>query len=209
MPHINPTRRGRRARARSAAAVSILLIACIALAACGSSSSTSSSSATTSASATTPSGSTGARALGGARFTALRECLKKAGITLPQRTPGQRPQGGVGGFGGAISELPKGVTAAQMKAALQKCGALRAGLRRFNSHPNKTAFAKFAACMRQHGVNLPEPNTSGSGPVFDTKGVNTSSPQFLSAESKCRTDLLEAYRSSGPPPPGVGGPGAP
>ena len=185
--------------------MSILLIACIGLAACGSSS----SSTTTSASATAPSGSTGGGALGGARFTALRECLKKNGITLPARTPGQRPQGGAGGFGGA-SGLPKGVTAAQMKAALQKCGATsRFGLHRFKSTPNRAAFATFAACMRKNGVNLPEPNTSGSGPVFDTKGVNTSSPQFLSAESKCRTDLREAYRSSGPPPPGVGGPGAP
>ena len=38
------------------------------------------------------------------RFAAVRECLQKNGITLPQRTPGQRrPPGAAGGFlgGGA------------------------------------------------------------------------------------------------------------
>jgi hypothetical protein len=53
--------------------------------------------------------------------------------------------------------------------------------------------------MRENGVNLPAPNTSGKGPVFDTKGINTSSAAFKSAESKCRSDLGAAAGGGGPP----------
>jgi hypothetical protein len=55
--------------------------------------------------------------------------------------------------------------------------------------------------MRENGVNVPEPNTSGNGPVFDTKGLNTNSAQFRAAELKCRLDLRLALR-----PGAAGGP---
>jgi hypothetical protein len=138
----------------------------------------------------------------------VRECLKKEGITLPQRTPGQkRPPGGAGGFlggGGATGatgaggpQLPKGVTRAKYEAALKKCGGStfgRGGAARFDSPAFKTALAKFATCLRQNGVNVPAPNTSGKGPVFDTKGIDTSSSQFKTAEAKCQSDLTGAFR---------------
>jgi hypothetical protein len=93
--------------------------------------------------------------------------------------------------------LPKGVTRAQYEAALKKCGgnafAGRGG-RRFNSPVFKAALAKFASCMRENGVNIPAPNTSGTGPVFSSKGLNTSSPKFQAAEVKCRSDLSAAFR---------------
>ena len=61
------------------------------------------------------------------RFAAMRECLQKNGITLPKRTPGQRP------VRRRLSrrrrwqrrrrpQLPKGVTRAQYEAAVKKCG---------------------------------------------------------------------------------------
>ncbi|MGA9875506.1 MAG: hypothetical protein WBQ21_06835 [Solirubrobacteraceae bacterium] len=149
----------------------------------------------------------------------MRECLQKNGITLPQRAPGSgRPAGGVGfrGAGGGPT-LPKGVTLAQYDAALKKCGGGRFGASGFNRANNpvlKAALAKFAECLRSNGVNVPAPNTSGKGPIFDTKGINTSSPQFKSAESKCRTTLASAFRrpggaggapGAGGPPPGGGG----
>jgi hypothetical protein len=143
----------------------------------------------------------------------VRECLKKEGITLPQRTPGQkRPSGGAGGFlggggasGAAGPQLPKGVTRAQYEAALKKCRGGnsfgRGGAGRFDSPTFKAALAKFATCLRQNGVNVPVPNTSGKGPVFDTKGIATSSAQFRTAEAKCQSDLSGAVRRG----PGAGG----
>ena len=189
MPHIDINRR------KPATAVLILLLAGLLLAACGSSSSSSSSNASASAtSAGAGGGATGPRA---GRFLALRECLQKNGITLPKRTPGTRRPPGTGGFfgGGADRPLPAGVTRAQYEAALKKCGGSNfAGPGRLLNSPARVqALTQFAACMRQNGVNLPAPNTSGSGPVFDTKGLNTTSSQFTTAEAKCRSDLQGAF----------------
>jgi cytochrome c556 len=204
MPH---THVNRRKPAMVALGLVALLLVSLGLAACGSSSSSSpSTKATTSA-------STGTGARGAGRFAAVQECLEKEGITLPKRTPGEkRPPGGAGGFlgGGATGgaggpKLPAGVTRAKYEAALKKCGGgfARGGAARFDSPTFKAALAKFATCMRQNGVNVPAPNTSGSGPVFDTKGIDTSSAQFKAAEAKCQSDLSGAFKH------GTGAGGAP
>jgi len=194
--------------------VTVALVGCLGLAACGGSS----SKTTTAASAASVGGASGASgpygATGGrARFGALRECLKKNGINLPERTPGQpRPGGATGGFfgGGAGAKLPKGVTPAEMQAALRKCGrGFGAGLRGVNTPAFKAAFTKFVACMHENGITLPAPNTSGNGPVFNSKGLDTSSAKFMAAEAKCRADLPGPPRAGGPsgagagPPPGA------
>jgi hypothetical protein len=192
-------------RPRSAAAAVLLLaLAGLGLAACGGSS----SSTNASASATTASTSTGgAGGPGRGRFAALRSCLQKNGITLPRRTPGARRPPGVGGFGafggaGGGLRLPSGVSRAQFQAALKKCGGTGfGGAGRFNNPAYRQALATFATCMRQNGVNLPEPNTSGNGPVFSVKGIDTATPQFKAAMARCRSDLSGAFRG-GPPPSG-------
>ena len=216
MPHTN---RNRRTPAMTAIVVLALVLACLGLAACGGSSKSSTTNASASATTTTTStagGSTGAAGPNVGRFAALRECLKKNGIALPQRTPGaqggkRRPPGAAGGFlgGGAGArgpQLPNGVTRTQYEAALKKCGGTghfaRTG-RAFNGPAFKAAFAKYATCLRQNGVNVPAPNTSGKGPVFNTKGINTKSAQFKAAETKCQSILSGTFRRG----PGVGGPG--
>jgi hypothetical protein len=232
MPHTNTG-----SRRHAAAALLILLLACIGLAACGGSSSTTTATnanaaatGTTTGSTTTGTTSTGAPPSGHtptgpghfkpgaggipARFAALRECLQKNGVTLPKRTPGSaHPAGGAGFIGGGPA-LPKGMTRAQYEAILKKCGgggAFARGEGRFADNPAfKQALTKYAECLRQNGVNVPPPNTSGKGPVFDTKGINTSSPQFRTATAKCRSTLTSAFRRPGGPggdgPPGGGTP---
>ena len=112
-----------------------------------------------------------------------------------------------GGTGGP--KLPSGVTRAQYEAAIKKCGggAFAGGATaRLKNPAFLAALTKFAACMRENGVNVPAPNTSGNGPVFDTKGIDTSSSQFRAAESKCRSDLTSAFhRGSGADRPPSGG----
>jgi hypothetical protein len=181
----------------------------------GTSSNGTTSSATT-PSKTTPSGtsSTGTSATtptvpgrrpNAGRFAAIRTCLQKDGITLP--TPGT-----AGVRSGP--QLPKGMTRTEYFEDLKKCGGNFGGLgafkggRSFNSPRFRQALTKFAACLRQNGVNLPPPNTSGKGPVFSTKGINTSSPQFKAAEIKCRSTLLGGLRSGTAAPgasPGIAG----
>jgi hypothetical protein len=187
-----------------------LLAACITLAACGSSASSSTSTTNT----TTGTGAPG-KAAGPGRFAALRSCLQKQGITLPPRS-GSRTPGGAGGRGGLLGgggglQLPKGVSQTQLQEALKKCGGGNfTGAGRFSSATAKAALTKFAACMRENGVNLPVPNTSGTGPVFNTRGINTTSATFKTAEGKCRSDLQGAFAGgrgapNGAPPGGASG----
>lgn len=223
MSHISNTRRP---AVGAVMAVSASMLACLGLAACGGSGSSTTS---TNASATKPAGAVSGTTSTGTsttpnhpsspgafagRFKALRECMQKNGITLPERTRGQRPPGGgyLGGTGGP--QLPSGVTRAQFEAAIKKCGGSSSGggaffgggKRAFNSPAFKQSLSKFDACMRENGVKLPEPNTSGKGPIFSTKGLDTTSPQFRAAESKCRSDLQGTFRhgygATGAPPSG-------
>ena len=157
----------RRRSAPPAAAVILVVLASLALAACGGSSTSSSSTSTaTSASARTATTGRAPGALGG-RFTALRECLQKNGVTLPKFTPGQRRSPGT-----HRSFLPKGVSRSQYEAAVKKCGGagiFTNGRNRFSDPAIKQALAKFATCMRENGVNIPKANTSGKGPIFNSK----------------------------------------
>jgi hypothetical protein len=222
MPHANT-----RSRKPAVAAVVVLLLACLGLVACGgSSSSTTSSSAnaasTGGASGTSSTGSTSTTpgapgsGRGSARFAAMRECLQKNGITLPKRTPGSRSGGGFvpGAGAGGGPQLPGGVTRAQYEAALKKCGDgsghfFRGGAaQRLNNPVFKAALTKYGDCLRQNGINLPAANTSGNGPIFDTKGINTASSQFKSASAKCRTTLVGAFRRPAGAPGGAGAPPA-
>jgi hypothetical protein len=213
-------------RMRAVALLTVLVLACLGLTACGGSSGSSTNasatgSAATSASGASTSGGSSAQSTNGGssaaqgtapgagrqRFSAIRECLQKNGVKLPERTPGSSGpaggQGAPGGFPGA-GALPKGVTRAQFEAALKKCGGGNfgarsgrpgAGFRRVNSPVFIQALAKYAACLRQNGIDIPAPNTSGKGPIFSTKGINTASPQFKAATMKCRASLVGAFRS--------------
>lgn len=209
---------------RAAAGALVLVAAGLVLAACGSSSTSSSTATGTAAATTAPavgtvspgggSGSTGpAGAAGGGRFRALRECLAKNGITLPQRKLGQRPRSGGGLLGGGGGpSLPKGVTRAQYQAAIEKCGGAALSRPRANlkSPAVQQAIAKFATCMRAKGINVPAPNTSGKGPIFSTKGLNTTSPQFIAAEAACGAPLRGLLPRRGAlGGAGAGTPGAP
>jgi len=206
-----PQLSNRRKRTPTAVAVVLLALASVLLAACGGSSKSSSSTTSASATATTPTTSVPGKLPGAAnqgRFLALRECLKKNGITLPQRKPGQGP--GVGGPGSGPT-LPAGVSRAQYEAILKQCGGGFARGRgnlgklgsRLDTPEAKKALSKFAACMRENGIKIGEPNTSGKGSIFNTKGISTTTAAFATAETKCRSDLRGAF--GGSPGAGAGG----
>jgi hypothetical protein len=212
------TRRRAALRKQATGVFAILMLTCLGLTACGGSSGTSSNAAATAASTTgsAAGASTSSTATGGSssqgtaagagrrRFGAIRECLQKSGVTLPQRSPGSgAPGGGFQGAGGGPT-LPKGVTRAQFEAAMKKCGGGNfgarsgrnggAGFRRVNSPVFQAALTKYAACLRQNGIDIPAPNTSGKGPIFNTKGIDTSSAKFSAARLKCRASLTGAFR---------------
>jgi hypothetical protein len=223
MPQIVSSRRRRNP---TVAAFVLVMLAGLCLAACGSSSNSSSASTSANASSTTSTTGKPAGAATSSRFAALRQCLQKSGITLPKRPAGgKRPPGGgfLGGDASGGPKLPAGVTRSQYEAAIKKCGGFgrgggfgrsggSAGAARFSSPAAKQALAKFAACLRSNGINVPEPNTSGKGPIFNSKGLDTSSSKFAAAERKCRGDLQGVFgarpgagAAGGAPPSGSAG----
>jgi hypothetical protein len=143
------------------------------------------------------------------RFQALRDCLAKHGIVLAKRSNAP----GLEGFLGA-GNLPKGVSKGRFDAVLRTCAGLRpkpttgAGANRLNSPAAKSTFSRFVTCMRGHGVPLPPANTSGRGPVFDTKGLNPTGSHFRAAQARC-VGILRALvlgqpaTGSASPPPGA------
>ena len=197
-------------RSQAGTTLLLALLATVGLAACGSSSSSpprttanapvggtppadgTPTSSTPPATTTPSSPATGATA----SPTAVRTCLSKNGITLPQNTPG-------GGLAGV--QMPKGMSREQFARALQSCGAGRLdGANRYgkggkpstpalNRPRFHAALARFVGCLRQQGINVGEPNTSGKGPIFDTKKTNTASPKFKTATTKCLS-ALNAHR---------------
>jgi len=75
------------------------------------------------------------------------------------------------------------------------------GAARFSTPTAKHALTKFASCLRTNGIKVPEPNTSGKGPIFNAEGLGASSAKFAAAESKCRSDLRAVFAQR----PGAGG----
>jgi hypothetical protein len=86
----------------------------------------------------------------------------------------------------------------KMRAAFQACGAqfgFGAGGRGFRGRLSHTAITKYVTCVRQHGYNLPNPNFSGTGPIFP-RNIQ-SNAKFQAASRACQSLLI-------PPRPGGG-----
>jgi len=178
-------------------AVATVALAGLGLSACGGSSSSTATSANAGAGSSAKGATGGATGHSGVDHLAgLRECLQKNGVTLPSRP--NAGGGGPGSFlggGAAGGTLPNGVSHAQFEAALKKCGVSHVPRPTTSTRGRVTSpgfrenLTKFAACMRENGVPLPPPNTSGTGSIFNTKGIDTKSAQFSSALAKCRSRL--------------------
>lgn len=191
-------------------------LAALTLSACGSSGSGTtgtgtSASASASGSTTTPDGRRG-----GFLNDEVRACLQQQGITIPDRAPGQNgqppqgarppggaygPPGGGGGFGGqSDADLQK------MQDALKKCGVdlgnrPNGGFQRpdVNSAAYQARVKDYVACVRQNGFDLPDPNFSGDGPIFDPKKVDQTDKAFQAASAKCQDELRPQASSSTSP----------
>lgn len=114
---------------------------------------------------------------------------------------------------GSASNAASGATASTSKAAngtpgssqsaLGKAAAARQALLRRKRPVAPTtpaasrfrqALIRFASCLRQNGVDIPVPSSKGNGPLLNTRGVKTNTPQFRAASTKCRTVLFSALR---------------
>ena len=81
-----------------------------------------------------------------------------------------------------------------MKEAFEECGVeMPQGKPGGGPDVNSAAFKKqikeYVACVRDNGYDLPEPNLSGEGPVFDESEVNQEDPKFKQASEACQGKL--------------------
>jgi hypothetical protein len=174
--------------------------AALALAACGSSSNTS-----TSAAASTGPGSASTYQ---ARLN-FAKCMRSHGVNVPDPSANGGPAAGAGGGGGGggFAQLRNDPN---FRSASQACAKYRSKAFGFaNITPAERAQfqqeqVKFAECMRSHGVNIPDPSSSGTGgggfgAIFrDITPAERQSPAFQTAFKDCSTTLPFRRRGAGP-----------
>jgi hypothetical protein len=68
--------------------------------------------------------------------------------------------------------------------------------RHLSSSVLRAVFATYASCLRAHGVNLPQPNTTGRGPIIDAKGIDTKSSAFKRASALCAPAAKATLRAA-------------
>ncbi|WP_320673156.1 hypothetical protein [Patulibacter defluvii] len=181
-----------------------LLLAALALGGCGSSSE--------GGSTTTTADRGGRTAPDPADREKLQACLKQQGVELPQRPAGGGPggyggpppgagdggappsglPGGGGGPGGGLSDEQR----QELQAAMAKCGVDRGrfaggGPRAGGAEYQKRVRA-YVACVRKNGFDLPDPDFSGQGPVFDPQQVDQQDARFQKASRACQAKLRPA-----------------
>jgi hypothetical protein len=134
---------------------------------------------------------------------AYARCMRQHGINLPD------PK--VDANGHIAQQLPSGVDpdAPKFKAANQACKQyLPDGGEPPKADPQQQQqMLAFARCMREHGINIPDPKPDGGIDVDGAKGVNPEDPKFKAAFKAC-----EQYEprgggervDSGPQGPGGG-----
>ena len=119
----------------------------------------------------------------------LNECLRRNGVDVQE---GPAPGGGGGAavrIGGRRDEIEKAMNGPCKK--LQQ--AAFADISPEDRQEFEDAFQKFAQCMREHGVDLPEPTTSsaGGGPVRSGVRIDGDDPDFQEAQKACGDKLPE------------------
>lgn len=127
-----------------------------------------------------------------ARDAALKwaECMRGEGIDVPD------PQFGEDGKVQQTMRNQQGVSREKVEAAQEKCQEHRKGAG--GQAPSEEEQAKmreealaFAQCMRDHGVDFPDPQfEEGGGVMFrGRRGVDPNDPDFREAQEACRDKM--------------------
>jgi hypothetical protein len=128
------------------------------------------------------------------RNAALREftqCMRDNGVDLPDPAPGT---GLVEAYGGLLrGDDPL------VREAFAACRSrLPNGGEPPKLDPERLEkYRAFAACMRENGVDLPDPSPDGSLQLSLTDGINPGDPVFQAAVEACRDHLAGLLPTGG------------
>jgi hypothetical protein len=109
-------------------------------------------------------------------------CMRQHGIDMPD--PKFDAQGHM-----ALQNPPGvGPDDPKFKAANQACQQYlpNGGAPQKPNPQEQQQMVQFARCMRQHGINMPDPKPGGGIDVNGDAGVNPDSPKFKAAERACQ-----------------------
>ena len=140
----------------------------------------------------TESSTTSADAQDAARVK-FAQCLRQHGVDIPDNA-GQ----GQGAGAGALRNIDRSTLQAAMKACQKYQQAAVGDISDAQQQEFRDAFTKFASCMRQHGVDLPDMNPGG-GPPAGGQQLNRDDPTTKAAMSACQ-DKLPQGRPGGQGP---------
>ena len=128
----------------------------------------------------------------------LQECLREQGIDLPE--------GGPGGGGGGDGEPPD-IDRDELQQAMEACDEFRddafGDITEEDRQEMQDAFAKFAQCMRDEGIDVPDFEPGGGGPPGGGNQLDMDDPDVQAAIEQCQDELPQGGPGGGP------GPGAP
>lgn len=138
------------------------------------------------------------------------ECMRENGIEDfqdPVLGEGGEIQIGVGGPDGSEGR-PSEEDREELQEAMEACNDLLPqdlGPRDISEEDQaamQDAMLEFAQCMRDHGIDFPDPEFSGDGGAFQEigDGVDPNSDEFQEAEEACRPIIEEVRPDGGGPP---------
>jgi hypothetical protein len=109
------------------------------------------------------------------------KCMRGQGLDMPDPKPGEGPQSIMAWVQNS------GVEPSRFRQANAACqDKLPSGIRdRAGSQDTQERMLKFAQCMRDNGVNMPDPK----GGQLDFGSLDRNSPQYKDAEAKCRKSM--------------------
>jgi hypothetical protein len=120
------------------------------------------------------------------------ECMRDEGIDMPD------PEFSGDGRGGRIQLGPGGIDPddPDFQAAQKKCAPVLESLRQNFDEEDRQAMQdaalEFAKCMREHGIDMPDPDFSGGAPgrradggAFRNSGIDPDDPDFQKASEAC------------------------
>jgi hypothetical protein len=188
-----------RSAARTGGIALLLTLCAVALGACGGGGDDDDASA-----------SENSREEAGLRFA---ECMREHGIDVPDPQPGggsielgrsDGPGGDgpdtQGAIGGAPLDLDDPDTQRAMEACQDELGEAAPELSAEDEQEMRDAALRYAQCMREHGIDFPDPDVSGGAVLSQPgPGVDPDSPEFQDAMEACQGELPDDGNSVATP----------
>lgn len=104
------------------------------------------------------------------------------------------------GCGGSSQPSNSPNSAAEAPPGTSNGGAVEPTTKRKVSHGTQVAAARvgvvtITSCLREHGIKVPPQRVSAPVPVFNMKGIDTTTPKFRSAYDICFRKAIVAFKA--------------